>query len=141
MCVSHTRKRETRVLGARLTLGPDTIKFQAPRSLVPHLAIFETAKCSRSSVTLDTAAPPPHAVLNPVPIARCCLVLGLGARRRLDLALKRATASSPTRSMPPPRPWPRSMSPPHPQPGAHRCGPQACCLLSSSPENAATSLR
>jgi hypothetical protein len=38
--ISHTRKRDTCVLGASLPLGPHALKFQTSRSLLSHLAIF-----------------------------------------------------------------------------------------------------
>jgi hypothetical protein len=47
------------------------------------LQFFKTAKCSRSSVALDTAAPPLPVILDPDPGARRCLVLGLRARHHL----------------------------------------------------------
>jgi hypothetical protein len=43
------------------------LKVQVPRSLSPHLAIFRPYALSRSSVSLDTVMPPPHAVLDPGP--------------------------------------------------------------------------
>jgi hypothetical protein len=39
-CISSTRKRETHILGAHLTISFRALKFQALRSLSPHLAIF-----------------------------------------------------------------------------------------------------
>jgi hypothetical protein len=68
-----------------LTLDAHALKFQSPRSLSLSLSrntwqFFETTKRSRSSVTPDTAAPSPLAILDPGPGARRCLIPDLGAR-------------------------------------------------------------
>jgi hypothetical protein len=69
-----------------------TLKFQAPCSLSPHLAIFHPRSLSlflslsRSSIALETVSPPvPSAVLDPGPGARRRLVPGPGAHHRLIL--------------------------------------------------------
>jgi hypothetical protein len=69
-------------------IRPRALKFQAPRSLSPHLANFHPCALSRSSIPLETIMLlPPHAVLNLGPRARHLLVPSPGARRRVDLGL------------------------------------------------------
>jgi hypothetical protein len=62
------------------------LKFQAQRSLSPHLAIFCPRALSRCSVDLEIVAqPPPPAILDPGPGARCRLIPGLEACHRSPL--------------------------------------------------------
>jgi hypothetical protein len=85
MRVSNTRKRETRVVGERFTFCPHT-KISGPDSLSPHLAKFLSHAPSCSAVTLEiTAPPPPPAVLDLGPRARCRLDPGIRACRRHPL--------------------------------------------------------
>jgi hypothetical protein len=58
-----------------------TLKFQAPRSLSPHLTIFLPYALSCSSVALDMSCRRPLSSSTPLPHP------GLRARRRLDLGL------------------------------------------------------
>jgi hypothetical protein len=66
-----------------------TLKFQAPRSLSPHIAIFHPCALSRSSVTLKIIAlPPPSVVLIPGPKAHRRLIPNPDACRCLDPSLR-----------------------------------------------------
>jgi hypothetical protein len=86
--IANTSKRETRILGAHLALGPRT-KISGPHCLSPHLANFWPRALSHSAVTLETAVlPPPPAVLDPIPGACLHLVPDPRARRCLDPGLR-----------------------------------------------------
>jgi hypothetical protein len=100
MRVSHTRKREMRIIGARLTFGPNTLKFQAPRSLSPHLAIFQNRQvlslfCRPRHCRAATACHP-----RSWPGAHRYLVPDLRVHHHLIPASERTAASSPTQHTP-----------------------------------------
>jgi hypothetical protein len=64
-CVSHMMKREMHVIGACLTLGPHAVKFRAPHSQSPHLAIFWILQvlslfCHPRPRSQPRSTPPPH---------------------------------------------------------------------------------
>jgi hypothetical protein len=113
---SHTRKWETRVIGAHLALGPHALKFQAPCSLLPYLAIFWNCQvlslfCRPRHYRADaTFHPRSWPWTTPLPHPR-------------------------PQSTPLPRPRPRSTLPPHPWLRVCQRWPQAHHPPSSSPEH------
>jgi hypothetical protein len=89
-----------------------TLKFQAPHTLSPHLAIFLLCALSHSSVALDTIVPPPPAVLDLGPRARRCLIPGLRACHHLDPGLRARYRRPPPQAIDTVTPPPSSSSSP-----------------------------